>query len=254
MLLCCALPAGALRAGDEAQGEVALSRDVMVAMRDGVKLATDIYSPARDGQPVTDRFPAILVRTPYNKEAGAAAFARYFVARGYVVASSGRAGPLQVGRALACRSATILTTDFDTATWIGEQPWFDGNIGTTGTSYEGATQHALAIANAPYVKAMIPRNAMSDFGRYGVRHNGAFELRWFNWVFYAGECQRGLPNALPAAARAASDPAARQCAGGDWAAGPRVRARPAAASGHHAAEVRARLRSLADRGDGPRRL
>jgi putative CocE/NonD family hydrolase len=67
----------------------------------------------------------------------------------------------------------------------------------------------MAIANAPYVKAMIPRNAMSDFGRYGVRHNGAFELRFFNWMFTLGNAT-GTPNALPAARRAASDPAAAQ--------------------------------------------
>ena len=64
-----------------------------------------------------------------------------------------------------------------------------------GTSYGGATQHALAIANAPYVKAMVPRNAMSDFGRYGVRHNGAFELRFFNWVLTLGQCAPEEPNA-----------------------------------------------------------
>ena len=57
---------------------------------------------------------------------------------------------------------------FDTAKWIGSQPWSDGTIGTTGSSYDGATQHAMAIANAPYLKAMVARNAMSDFGRYGV--------------------------------------------------------------------------------------
>jgi putative CocE/NonD family hydrolase len=96
---------------------------------------------------------------------------------------------------------------FDTAQWIGAQPWSDGSIGTIGSSYAGATQHALAIANAPYVKTMIFRNAMSDFGRYGVRHNGAFELRFFNWVFTLGNAA-GTPNASAAAARAASDPAA----------------------------------------------
>src|SRR5262245_60546306 len=83
----------------------------------------------------------------------------------------------------------------------------DGNIGTIGTSYAGATQHALAIANAPNVKAMIPVDAMSNFGRYGVRHNGAFELRWFNWVFTLGNAA-GLPWAPEAAARATSDPVA----------------------------------------------
>jgi putative CocE/NonD family hydrolase len=54
---------------------------------------------------------------------------------------------------------------------------------------------------------MIPRHAMSDFGLYGVRHHGAFELRWLNWVFTLGNAA-GTCNALPAALRAASDPAA----------------------------------------------
>jgi putative CocE/NonD family hydrolase len=45
---------------------------------------------------------------------------------------------------------------FDTAQWIGSQLWCDGGIGTLGTSYAGATQHALAIGNAPYIKAMVP--------------------------------------------------------------------------------------------------
>src|SRR5262249_37116927 len=73
--------------------------------------------------------------------------------------------------------------------------------------YGGATQHALAIAGAPYVKAMVPRNAMSDFGRYGVRHNGAFELRWFNWIMTLGVAA-GTDNEAAAAARAAENPAA----------------------------------------------
>jgi uncharacterized protein len=75
-----------------------------------------------------------------------------------------------------------------------------------GTSYGGATQHALAIAGAPFVKAMIPRNAMSDFGLYGVRHHGAFELRWLNWVMTLGNAT-GSPYAIPASVRAAADPA-----------------------------------------------
>ena len=52
---------------------------------------------------------------------------------------------------------------------------------------------------------MIPVDAMSNFGRYGIRHNGAFELRWLNWVFtLAG----GGPFGNEAAERAASEPAA----------------------------------------------
>ena len=40
-----------------------VERDVMVAMRDGVKPATGIYRPARDGRVVAGKFPVILERT-----------------------------------------------------------------------------------------------------------------------------------------------------------------------------------------------
>lgn len=183
------------------------NKDVMIPMRDGVRLATDIYLPARDGKLEEKRFPVILMRTPYNKEA-ASLDANSFVPRGYIVVLQDVRGRYKSeGHWLALR--TDPEDGFDTAKWIGEQPWSSGGIGTIGSSYAGATQHAMAIADAPYLKAMIPRNAMSDFGRYGVRHNGAFELRFFNWVCTLGVAT-GTPNALPAAKRAASDPAAAE--------------------------------------------
>ena len=137
----------------------------------------------------------LLERTPYGKDgAAAAAVAQYFVPRGYVVVVQDVRGRYQSeGR---WRPIVDDPNDgIDTAAWIGAQSWSDGGIGTMGTSYGGATQHALAIGNAPHVKAMIPRNAMSDFGRYGVRHNGAFELRWFNWVLTMGNAAPGTANA-----------------------------------------------------------
>jgi uncharacterized protein len=181
------------------------TKNLMVLMRDGVKLAADIYRPTQKDRLIDTKFPVILVRTPYNKE-GAAPIAYFFVPHGYVVVLQDVRG-----RYKSEGHWHPLTDDpndgFDTARWIGSQPWCDGGIGTMGSSYAGATQHALAIANAPYVKTMVPRNAMSDFGRYGVRHNGAFELRWFNWVFTLGNAS-GTADALAAAQRAASDPVA----------------------------------------------
>jgi hypothetical protein len=47
--------------------DVHLTENVMISMRDGVRMATDIYRPARDGRPLTDRRPVLLHRTPYNK-------------------------------------------------------------------------------------------------------------------------------------------------------------------------------------------
>ena len=54
-------------AAADAPYEVALISDIMVPMRDGVRLATDVYRPARNGRPVPGRFPVILERTPYGK-------------------------------------------------------------------------------------------------------------------------------------------------------------------------------------------
>ncbi|HEV2444512.1 MAG TPA: CocE/NonD family hydrolase [Candidatus Sulfopaludibacter sp.] len=188
-----------------ARYEVTVAQSVMVPMRDGVKLAADIYRPGRNGAPVDGRFPVLLERTPYGKEyigRSAAVFAPH----GYVVVvqdvrgryrSEGRWDPIRDDPA----------DGFDTAAWIGAQSWCDGNIGAMGSSYDGATAHALAISGAPQLKALVPRNAMSDFGRYGVRHNGAFELRFFNWVFTMGNAS-ATGSLAAAAARAAADRAA----------------------------------------------
>src|SRR5262249_10577555 len=105
----------------------------------------------------------------------------------------------------------------DLLKWIATQPWSNGKVGTMGTSYGGATQHALAIANSPNLAAMVPVDAMSNVGRYGVRHNRAFELRWLNWILTLGNATgvhatpQGIeesPNGHAAAVRAAATPEA----------------------------------------------
>ncbi len=164
--------------------EILSTKNLMVKMRDGVRLATDIYLPARDGMPAPGKFPVILQRTPYGTE-GMQSWADYFVPRGYAVVGQNVRG--RWGSEGKWRPHRDDGNDaFDTAKWLGEQLWFSGAIGTVGTSYPGGTQHAMAIANPPYLKAMVPVDAMSNYGRYGIRHNGAFELRFFNWVFALG--------------------------------------------------------------------
>src|SRR5688572_26572933 len=160
--------------------QVHAEKDVIVSMRDGVQLATDIYRPARDGRPVEGRFPVILTRTPYDKS-GNASTAEFYVARGYVfVAQDTR------GRYKSDGIWHWLTDDgpdgVDAARWIGEQPWSNGKIGMIGTSYVGGTQHALAIAGSPYLKTVIPVDAVSNMGYASMRNGGAFEMRFWNWI------------------------------------------------------------------------
>jgi len=119
--------------------DVATQHDIMVPMRDGVKLATDIYSPARDGKAPGEPLPVILTRLPYNKT-GAKSFGEYFAAHGYVFVAQDTRGPLCVGRRLAFPHGRR-------AGWLGfapigspRQPWSNGKLGMIGTSYVGGTQ------------------------------------------------------------------------------------------------------------------
>lgn len=167
-------------AAREAEYEVVARKGVMVSMRDGVRLSTDLYLPGRDGEAVEGKWPTVLTRTPYNKN-GNERFGRYYAERGYVfVAQDTR------GRYESEGVWHMLTDDgpdgVDTAAWIGAQEWSDGQIGMLGTSYVGGTQHAMAMAQAPELRTVIPVDAMSNLGYASMRNGGAFELRFWNWI------------------------------------------------------------------------
>jgi putative CocE/NonD family hydrolase len=155
--------------------------DVMVPMRDGVRLATDVYRPTSEGKPLEDRRPVVLIRTPYNKGNGQSSEGKYFAAHGYVAVIQDTRGRYQ--------SEGVwhwLTDDgpdgVDCCAWIAEQPWSDGRIGMMGTSYVGGTQHAVAMAGSPHLKTVIPVDAVSNMGRQSMRNAGAFEMRFWNWI------------------------------------------------------------------------
>jgi putative CocE/NonD family hydrolase len=174
------------RNGPESASEFGVIRatDVMVPMRDGVRLATDVYFPAPLSQP--DRRddqtrPVILVRTPYNKT-GMADNAEYFARRGYVVAIQDCRG-----RYRSEGTFYFLTQEaedgFDAVEWAGTQPWSDGRVGMFGTSYLGWTQTAAAVMNPPHLSALVVNQAGANAYSSSVRHNGAIELRFLAWAF-----------------------------------------------------------------------
>jgi uncharacterized protein len=162
---------------------VVIDKDVMVAARDGVKLATDIYRPARDGQPTPGRFPVIVERTPYDKEGGGnIRRGIFFAERGYVVVFQDVRGRFKSEG----RWWMLVDDDsdgYDLFGWIAKQPWSNGRVATMGGSYTGATQHALAITRPPGLSAMFVRETVSNLGKVGMRHHGAFELRFMVWIF-----------------------------------------------------------------------
>ena len=180
----------------------------MVPMRDGTRLATDIYFPARHGVRLDGKFPAVLLRTPYNKEENFHGTANpptgpAFARRGYAFVIQDTRGRFK-SEGVWHMMTDDLADGFDTARWLVEQPWSDGGFATFGASYSGGTQHALALANPPGLKAMVPQYAVADAGYFGMRNGGAFELRFMNWIFTM---------TAPEGSRAARDPATREILG-----------------------------------------
>lgn len=163
--------------------DVAVQKNIMIPMRDGVHLAADVYLPAKAGVAISGKSPTILSRTPYNKEApGTVREAIWFAQHGYAVVMNdvrGRFHSEGVWRMMLDDGRD----GYDTVEWIAAQGWSNGKVGTIGTSYPGGTQHALAEMNPPHLTTMIPVDALSNVGIAGFRHGGAFELRFVNWIF-----------------------------------------------------------------------
>lgn len=143
------------REGSAAAFDVCWERDVMVETRDGVRLASDLYFPARDGRRVEGRFPVILERTPYDKRGlGVVSTAKFFARHGYVGAIQdvrGRFASEGAWYPFACEAPD----GYDTVEWLGTQEWSAGKVGTIGLSYSGSDQHALATLAPPHLAAMF---------------------------------------------------------------------------------------------------
>lgn len=169
----------------------------MVRVRDGVRLATDVYRPARDGKPVGGAFPVILERTPYDKTDASRSelavgdtepmsrltVADYFVRHGYVVVYQDCRGRYKSEGGFT-KYLDDAADGFDTVAWIVEQPWCNGKVGTMGLSYAAHTQGALACLNPPGLACMfLDSGGFSNAYQGGIRQGGAFELKQATWAY-----------------------------------------------------------------------
>jgi uncharacterized protein len=165
---------------------VVLARDVDMRARDGVRLATDVWRPARDGEPLPGPFPAVLVRTPYDRTTDRyARYGEFWARRGYLLVVQdvrGRFG--SEGRFVLL--ANEGPDGYDTVEWVASLPHCDGNVGTFGTSYSAWVQSALAIERPPHLRAMWINQGGSNGNTTALRHHGALELRWLTWAVTHG--------------------------------------------------------------------
>jgi len=199
LLAAAGLAPAAARAA-EGPYEAILESNVGVTTRDGVRLATDVWRPARAGKAVPGRFPAILERTPYGRNVTSfrditaasdkpltrAEVALRYVRAGYVVIFQDCRGRYGSGGVFT-KYLSEGADGVDTCRWIVRQPWSDGRIGTMGLSYAAHTQVALACLDPPGLKAMfVDCGGFSNAYQGGIRQGGAFELKQVTWAYNLG--------------------------------------------------------------------
>ncbi len=200
---CCCLLAGlllilpSLSAQDDAtlkelEAIAIIDQKVMMPMRDGVRLATDIYRPKTD-QPV----PIIFSKTPYNFNAWIDGELNTRVLRSALEAvKRGYAYVVQNerGRYFSEGEWDILgppTTDgYDAFSWMKAQPWSNGKIGTYGCSSTAEWQMAVAALDHPAHAAMVPMGFGAGVGRVGEFYEqgnwyrgGAQQMLFTTWLY-----------------------------------------------------------------------
>jgi uncharacterized protein len=150
-----------------ATAAVAKPVEEMVAMRDGVRLSTNVYLPEGKGP-----FPVVLIRTPYGKLTQAIGFAAW-TARGFaLVAQDVRGKGASEGpyRPFADDPAD----GFDTVEWVAKQPWSNGKVGMYGVSAMGITANLAAMMNPPHLVATFVMLARSSIFTQSAFMGGVF--------------------------------------------------------------------------------
>tara|TARA_B110000238_G_scaffold200855_1_gene252793 strand:- start:1032 stop:2915 length:1884 start_codon:yes stop_codon:yes gene_type:complete len=169
-----------------------VDQKVMMPMRDGIRLATDVYRPKTD-----EKVPIIFSRTPYNfnswvdgKEKTRAYQSAYqAVKRGYAYVIQN-----ERGRYFSEGEWDILgvplTDGFDAFSWMSDQDWSNGKIGTIGCSSTAEWQMAVAALDHPSHAAMVPQGFGAGVGRIGDYYEqgnwyrgGVEQLLFPSWLY-----------------------------------------------------------------------
>lgn len=199
--------------------DTVILRDVMVPMRDGVRLATDVVLPARNGAALPGPFPTLLYRTPYDKGG----------ARPSEISVRDRTPRtnLEIAAGLARAGFAVMNQDCrgrygsegvfrkylgegrdgaDTLDWARAQPWCNGRFGTFGLSYSAHVQTALALQEPSGLEAMfLDSGGFWNAYQGGIRRGGAFELKQATWAMKHAALSPAARDPVVAAALAAED-------------------------------------------------
>ncbi|MEE9365033.1 MAG: CocE/NonD family hydrolase [Cellulophaga sp.] len=169
-----------------------IDQKIMMPMRDGIRLATDIYRPKTN-----NKVPIIFSRTPYNFNSWGDGKQRTRTAqRAYEAVKRGYAYVVQNerGRYFSEGEWDILgvplTDGYDAFSWMKDQAWSNGKIGTLGCSSTAEWQMAVAALDHPSLAAMVPQGygaGVGNVGEYMEQGNwyrgGVEQMLFFSWLY-----------------------------------------------------------------------
>jgi uncharacterized protein len=148
-----------------------------IPMRDGKKLACDIFIPDTSG---SQQYPVILVQTPYNR-----IYYRYALPLGIDDISNSNYVIVTVDWRGKCGSISAWVPQpnygfdgYDCVEWIAQQPWSDGKIGTWGASALGRIQYQTARENPPHLKCIVPLVAGSQYSYEEYYYGGVLRTEY----------------------------------------------------------------------------
>jgi len=177
----------------ELQSIAVVERKVMVPMRDGKRMAADIYRP-KDS---TRKYPTVFVRTPYNfnfwdvRNGAPREMSRELeaVRRGYAYVQMNERGHFFSEGDYDILGAP-LTDGEDALSWIAAQSWSNGKVGTIGCSSTAEWQMAVASKNHPALAAIVPQAFGAGVGRFAPYYEqgnwfrgGAVQMLFIAWLY-----------------------------------------------------------------------
>jgi predicted acyl esterase len=178
---------------NELQSIAIVERKVMMPMRDGVRLATDIYRPKNAAGPV----PIVFSKTPYNfnfwdvrnRVPADMSTALAVVKRGYAYVVQNERGHFFSEGNYDILGAPI-TDGYDAIEWLTKQPWSNGKVGTTGCSSTAEWQPAVASLGHRGFAAMNVQGFGAGVGRVGPYYEqgnwyrgGAVQMLFITWIY-----------------------------------------------------------------------
>ena len=180
-----------------------------VEMRDGTRLAIDIFRPTSNGAPVKEKLPALWTHTRYQRafilengklltciknETYKADWLISVIRHGYVVVTVDvRGGGASFGVNRGQYSSEEANDAYDVTEWIAAQPWCNGEVGMFGRSYLGITQYFAASKRPPHLKTLFPE--MASFDHYLYCYSGGVfrDTSRFDWHMFVNNLDQSVP-------------------------------------------------------------